>query len=137
FEELRSRRSLAYTVSAYPVARRHAGMFVGYIATSPERGDEARGALLDELAGLRGEPPSDDELERAKRYLIGTHQIRTQTNGAQLAELAGALMLGRGMADIREFEARIRAVGRDEVLDAARRWLDPERVAEGAVLGRE
>src|SRR5690606_34145921 len=32
FEELRDRRSLAYTVSAYPVERSLAGMFVSYIA---------------------------------------------------------------------------------------------------------
>lgn len=137
FEELRSRRSLAYTVAAYPISRRFAGMFAGYIATAPERAEEARAALVEELVRLREEPPSEEELERARRYTIGTHQIRTQTNAAQLGELAGALMLGDGLDEIRRFEERIRAVGRDRVQDAARRWLDRDRLAEGAVLGRD
>jgi zinc protease len=135
FEELRSRRSLAYTVAAYPLSRRDAGAFVGYIATSVDRADEARSGLLQELARLRDEPPSEEELERARRYTIGSWQIRTQTNGAQLSDLAGALMLGDGMDEIREFEARVNAVRRDDVLAAARAWLDEDRLVEGVVHG--
>ncbi|HUE76832.1 MAG TPA: pitrilysin family protein [Longimicrobiales bacterium] len=136
FEELRGRRSLAYTVTAYPIARRYGGAFVGYIATSPDRADEAREALVEELIRLRDEPPSEEELERARRYTLGAWQIRTQTNGAQLSELAGALMLGPGLREIREFEDRINAVSRERVLEAARRWFEPDRLVEGAVLGR-
>jgi zinc protease len=135
FEELRSRRSLAYSVTAYPLVRRHGGAFVGYIATSPERAVEARDALLRELVRLRTEPLAADELERAREYSVGAWQIRTQTNAAQLAELAAALMLGEGLSDIREFEARTRAVDGDQVIAAADRWFHEERVAEGVVRG--
>ncbi len=136
FEELRSRRSLAYTVTAYPLLRRYGGAFVAYIATSPEREDEARSALLDELRRLRHEPPSEEELERAREYAIGTWQIQTQTSGAQLSELATALLIGEGLEEIRELEARTRAVSRDDVLEAAARWFDEDRLAEGVVHGR-
>ncbi len=137
FEELRSRRSLAYTVSAYPIARRYGGAFVGYIATAPAQATEARQALIDELLRLRTEPLDEEELERARRYTLGSWQIRTQTNGAQLSELARALMLGDGVPEVREYEDRVRAVTREHVLEAARRWFDPDRLVEGAVHGRE
>jgi zinc protease len=136
FEELRSRRSLAYTVTAYPIARRYGGAFVGYIATSPAQAPEARQALVDELLRLRTEPLSDEELERARQYTLGSWQIRTQTNGAQLSELAQALMLGDGVAEVREFGDRVRAVTAEQVLEAASRWFDPDRLVEGAVHGR-
>jgi zinc protease len=135
FEELRSRRSLAYTVSAYPMIRRDAGAFIAYIATSPERGDEARAALLYELARLRSEPPTEEELERARRYAIGSWQIQTQTNAAQLSDLAVALMIGEGLDEILEYEARTLAVTRDHVLAAAQRWFDESRLVEGVVRG--
>ncbi|MGK7312530.1 MAG: M16 family metallopeptidase [Candidatus Longimicrobiales bacterium M2_2A_002] len=135
FEELRSRRSLAYTVTAYPVTRGRGGAFVGYIATAPERETEARDTLIEELLGLREEPPAEDVLERARRYTIGGWQIRTQTNGARLAELAGALMLGEGLEEIRTFEDRVRAVSRDDVAEAARRWFDPDRLVQATVRG--
>src|SRR5690606_29059835 len=97
FEELRSRRSLAYTVSTAPLARRHGGSFHAYIATAPEREDEAREALLAELAGLRTTPIGQDEVDRARRYLVGARRIRRQTNGAQLMDLMNALLVGRGL----------------------------------------
>jgi zinc protease len=135
FEELRSRRSLAYTVSAYPLLRRQAGAFVGYIATSPDREEEARAALLDEIARLRVEPPTDEELERARRYAIGAWQIRSQTNTAQLSDLAAAIMMGEGVEEIRDHAARIEAVDRDTLLAVAHRWFDADRLAEGMVRG--
>jgi zinc protease len=137
FEELRSRRSLAYTVSAYPMVRRHAGAFIGYIATSPARSEEARNAMIEELLRLRDDPPSEDEIERARRYTVGSWQIRTQTNSAQLWDLADALMLGGGLAELRDYEDRVRAVTRSQVGAAARRWFDPDRIVEGAVHGRD
>ena len=68
---------------------------------------------------------------------MGAWQIRTQTNGAQLWDLADALMLGGGLGEIRGYEDRIRAVTREDVRAAAGRWFDPERLVEGAVHGRD
>jgi zinc protease len=135
FEELRSRRSLAYTVTAFPLLRRYGGAFVAYIATSPDREAEARAALVDELLRLTREPLSGDELERARRYVIGTWQIRTQTNAAQLSDLATALLMGDGLEEIRGMEARTRAVTAEDVLQAAAHWFDRGRLVEGVVRG--
>jgi zinc protease len=135
FEELRSRRSLAYTVAAYPITRPLAGAFVGYIATAPEREEEARQGLLEGFARLREERVTAEELERSKRYTVGAWQIRGQTNAAQLGDLADALLLGRGLAELREFESAIHAVTADAILDLAQRYFDPERVVEGIVRG--
>jgi zinc protease len=136
FEELRSTRSLAYTVSVAPLARRHGGAFVGYIATSPDREDEARAAMLEELERLRAEPIDERDAERAKRYTIGAHRIRMQTNGAHLSDLMSALLIGRGLAELRDFEQRIEGLDADLLRQAAERWLDPSRLVEGVVRGR-
>lgn len=136
FEELRSRRSLAYSVAAYPIARWLAGTFVAYIATSPEREDEARCALLEQLAILAADGIDQDELERAKRYTIGTWRIQRQTDSAVLMEIAEATLLGRGMAEIREFEQRIRDVRLHDIHRVAARYLDEARMVEGIIRGQ-
>jgi zinc protease len=135
FEELRSRRSLAYTVTASPLARRSGGAFVAYIATSPEREHEARAGLLHEFEKLVAKPVLDEELQRAKQYLIGTWQIRRQTNGAQLSDLAHALLLGNGLEELREFTDRINAISAQDVRTAAERYFDPSRLVEAVVRG--
>src|SRR5688500_7537341 len=136
FEELRSKRSLAYTVSLMPVSRGLGGAFMAYIATAPEREDEARGALLEELARLLTEPLPEDEIARAQRYTIGTWQIRGQTNSSQLGDLVDAYLLGEGVREITEFEERIRSVTPQRIQAAARKYFDPSLLVEGIVRGK-
>jgi zinc protease len=137
FEELRSKRSLAYTVSLMPVARWLGGAFIAYIGTAPEREAEARGALLEQFERLKDEPLSAEEVTRAQRYTIGTWQIRSQTNGAQLGDLMHAYLVGDGMAEIVEFEQRIMAVTPAAIQQAAQTWFDQARMVEGIVRGKE
>jgi zinc protease len=135
FEELRSKRSLAYTVSLSLFARRAGGAFLGYIATSPEREAEARAGLLEQFELLKQEELSVDEVARAQRYTIGTWQIRNQTNSSQLNDLLQAHLLGVGTAEIEEFADRIRAVTPQTILKVAQRYLNPEFAVEGVVRG--
>ena len=137
FEELRDRRSLAYTVSAYPVERSLSGMFVSYIATSPDREEEARRGLLDEFAKLRDAPVSDDELDRAREYAIGTHAIRQQSGAAVLSDVLDAYLFGESLDELTEHDTRVRAVTAPSIRSLARRYFDEARLVQGVVRGRE
>ena len=135
FDELRDRQSLAYTVQAYASQRMHAGMFVAYIATSPEREEVARRGLLAEFAKLRDADVSAEELERAKRYAIGTRAIRQESGGAVLAEMVDAWLYGSGLAEIDEHDERIMAVTPAQMRAVANRYFVEERRVEGIVRG--
>ena len=136
FEELRSKRSLAYTVSLLPIARWLGGAFVAYIATSPEREAEARTTLLEQFTRLKDELLSQEEVSRAQRYTIGTWQIRSQTNAAQLAEIMTASMVGPGLREISEYEEHVRAVTPDAIMAAAQKYFDEAQLVEGIVRGQ-
>ncbi len=135
FEELRDRRSLAYTVAAYPIERRVDGVFAAYIATTPEREEEAREGLLEQFAALRETPVRDDEIERARSYLIGTHAIAQQSGGSVLSDLIDAWLFGDGLHELAEYDARIAAVTPADILAFARQYFDPDRRVEGVVRG--
>jgi zinc protease len=135
FDELRDKRSLAYTVHAYASERLQAGTFAAYIATSPELEETARRGLLDEFARLRDTPVSDEELERAKTYAIGTHAIRQESGGAVLADMVDAWLYGRGLHELEEHDARVRAVTPAAMQALARRYFDEGRRVEGIVRG--
>lgn len=135
FEELREKRSLAYTVQAWATERVSAGMFSAYIATDPARENEARAALLAECAKLRDEPVTQDELTRAARYAIGSHAIALQSGSVVLAELLDAWLFGEGLEELGEFASRISAVTANEIQEFASASFDPERRVEGIVRG--
>jgi predicted Zn-dependent peptidase len=44
-------------------------------------------------------------------------------------------LLGEGLAELRSFESRIRAVTPEHVRAAAERWLRPEHLVEAVVRG--
>ena len=135
FDELRDRRSLAYTVHAHAAERRLAGMFIAYIATSPDKEEEAREGLLREFAKLREADVTPEELEQAKSYAIGTHAIRQQSGGAVLADLVDAWLVGTGLEELDEYEDRVRRVTAREMRDLAERYFDEGRLVEGIVRG--
>lgn len=135
FEQLRDKQSLAYTVSAFPVERRDAGAFAAYIATSPAREDEAREGLLREFARLVDEPPTAEELTRAKRYLIGTHQIAQQSGATRMADMVDAWLFGEGLSELDLATASIDAVTAEDLRALCTTYLRTEHAALGIVRG--
>jgi len=135
FDELRDRQSLAYTVHAYTSERQLAGMFLAYIATSPEKEETAREGLLREFTRLRDEEVTEDELQRAQRYTVGSNAIRQESSAAILGDMLDAWMFGSGLHELEEHDARILAVTREQILRAARDFFDPARRVEGVIRG--
>jgi zinc protease len=135
FDELRDRQSLAYTVQAGASEKRLGGIFVSYIATSPEKEEVARAGLLSEFQKLRDEPVTDDELSRAKEYTVGSHAIAQELGSTLLAEMLDAWMFGEGLQEIPEYETRVRSVTASDMRDLARACFDPDRRVEGIVRG--
>jgi zinc protease len=82
FLELRDKASLAYTVSPMRMEGIDTGYFGAYIGCSPEKGAKAIEMLHAEFAKLVDKNVSDVEIDRAKRYLIGRHDIDLQRNSS-------------------------------------------------------
>jgi len=135
FDELRDKQSLAYSVQAAVSEKRVAGMFLSYIATSPEKEGVARAGLLAEFEKLRDQTVTAEELSRAKEYVVGSHAISQETGGALLGEMLDAWMFGGGLGELLEHDTRVRAVTADQMRDVAQKYFDPKRRVEGIVRG--
>ena len=135
FEALRDRRSLAYTVLASSWQRGRAGALLSYIATSPEREEEARTAMLEELERFTRTPVSRAELNQAVNYLAGQAEVGRQSAGALAGEILEAWIIGNGLVDLEDPAAAYRVVTADDVLRVVEGNLDPARRAEGIVRG--
>ena len=135
FESLRSRRSLAYTVLASSWQRGGAGALLTYIATAPEREQEAREEMLKELDQFRREPVSATELSQAVNYLAGQAEVSRQSASAVAGEIVEAWLIGEGLAELDDPGRRYREVTAEAVQAIAAGSLDPMRRAEGIVRG--
>jgi zinc protease len=137
FDELRDKRSLAYTVHAWGSERLSAGLFVAYIATDPAREDEAREGLLAECQRFRDEPVTDEELTRARTFQLGSNAIARQGGSFLVSEMVDAYLLGTGLEEIEDHAARLSAVTAADIQAFAQAALDPTLRVEGIVRGRQ
>jgi zinc protease len=136
FEALRDRRSLAYTVVVTSWQKARAGAVLAYIATSPEREEEARTEMLRELSRFAEERVSADELSQATSYLAGQTEVNRQSGSAVAAEVLEAWIAGEGLADLLDPAARYRGVTADHIRDCAASVLGTTMArGEGVVRG--
>jgi zinc protease len=133
FLELRDRRGLAYAVNAVNVEGVAPGYFAVYIATAPEKLQEARSGLLGELRGVLESPPSALELERARRHLIGSFAIDQQRNAAHAGQISLNALYGLGPEADRDYPEQVGAVSAQDVLRVAQRILDLDAYTEAVV----
>jgi zinc protease len=136
FEALRDRRSLAYTVMASSWQKARGGAFLAYIATSPEREEEARSEMLKELSRFAEERVTSAELSQATSYLAGQTVVNRQSGSAVAGEVLEAWLAGEGLGDLGDPAERYLEVSAEQVRDVAARVLGSAEIrAEGIVRG--
>jgi zinc protease len=88
FVRLRDQESLAYSVTAFRRSGPDAGLFGIYIACNPAKAAKAKESIFRELRLLRDEGLTAEELEGAKRYLLGETAIGLQKNSSRALRMA-------------------------------------------------
>lgn len=137
FESLRSEKSLAYTVIATSWQRRNAGGLLTYIATDPERLEEAREEMLAQLDHFRDQPPTGEELERSRAQLIGQSEISRESAAAVAGAIAESWLFDGNLEEYADPAAGYRLPALSDihrVTHAA--FLDPGIRAEAVVVGQ-
>ncbi len=126
FQALREKEALAYHTTSIFTPGLDYGSFVLYIACSPEKKEKALKGLWREVYRLMSEPISQEEIDRAKKWLIGRHEIGLQTNSSQAMDMALNELYGLGYNfDIKYVQA-ISKVTPKMCLDTARKYLSQD-----------
>lgn len=126
FIELRDRKSLAYSVSAFSKEGVDPGLFAVYIGCAPNKKDDAIKGLMEELERITKEKVSDEELKRAKNSIIGSYEIGLQSVSSQATNITYNELYGLGYDFSRHFPEKIDAVTSEDLLKAARKYITLE-----------
>lgn len=126
FRELRDKESLAYSVTAFRRPGLETGLFAVYLACDPAKAGTGRDMIFKELARLRDEGVSEEELGASKRYLLGQMAIDRQTNGSQAMQMSLDELYGLGYDHQARFIEAIEKVTPADVLGAVRSVFKPE-----------
>jgi predicted Zn-dependent peptidase len=123
FAELRDKRALAYTATSFYDPVRETGAIVLYLGTTPESAAQAEKALLDEVARIQREKVSDEDLRRAKQFLLGRYSMDRRTNERQAWYLAFYEVERVGASFPARYKAAVEAVTAADVQRVAQTYL--------------
>jgi zinc protease len=128
---LRDRQGLAYSVTASITgsAGEIPGTFTGSIATFPDKFAAVKDGFLKEITRIRAEPPTAEEVEDAKKYLLGSLPFRFTTSAAIAEQLLQIERFHLGFDYLDTFRKAVAVVSPADVQAVARKHLDPNRMA--------
>jgi predicted Zn-dependent peptidase len=119
FQKVREQRGLAYSVWSERAAYADAGSLAVVVGTAPEHVDEVLRIVNGELELLAADGISARELEVAKGNLRAEMLLSGEDSGARMSRIGASLLLHGQVLTVDEVLARIDAVDRAQVLDAA------------------
>ncbi len=125
-EKIRVKRGLAYSVVSYFDAGKYPGAFQVILQTKNSSAQEAISILRAEFRTIQRDPVSPKELERAKKYLIGSFPFRLDTQSKLARFLTQVEYHGLGLDYPEKYASTIHAVTRKDVLRVAQTYLYPK-----------
>ena len=134
FQLIREQRGLAYAIGSYMATYREAGAFTIYGGTSKANFEEVRALVRQELERLRSAEVPLEDLERAKRLLVGSKVMALEATSNRMRRLAAnELTYGRDIP-LDEVIAAVQRTTPGDVRALAERYLDPDAMSVTAIV---
>jgi zinc protease len=128
-DSIRDKQGLAYGVMSHFDTRLMPGAFMVNLQTRTEATNQAITGVLQELKGMRESPVSDQELNDAKAFIIGSFPLRIDTSAKLAQVLAQVEFYNLGLDYFTQYPKAIEKVTKDDVLRVAKQYLDPQHYA--------
>ena len=114
-EEIRVKRGLAYSAYARADFSLFARKFSGYLQTKNESKDEAIALVRDEIAKFVKHGVNADELEQAKKFLLGSAVLQKETMFKRVSILVDEYLKGYEFGEFERNLERIKALNLDDL----------------------
>lgn len=137
FEEIRVKRGLAYSVASYFDPGKYPGSFQVVLQTKNASAREAISLTLKQLKRITIESVSEEELDGARKYLIGSFPLRFDTQFKMANFLSQVEYYGLGMDYADRYPSIIHSINREEILRVAGKYLHPDNCILAIVANPE
>jgi zinc protease len=128
-DSIRDKQGLAYGIMSQFDSRLLPGAFYISLQTRTEVTNQAITGVLAEIKGIRDAPVTDQELNEAKSFIVGSFPLRLDTSAKLANVLAQVEFYNLGLDYFTNYPKAIEKVTKDDVLRAAKQYLDPQHYA--------
>ena len=136
-EEVRQKRGLAYSAASYFYPLEREGPFVISLQTQRDQAAQALEVTRKTLAAFVKDGPTEDELDAAKRNIVGGFPLRIDSNRKIHEYLALIGYYRLPLTYLEDFVQQVERVSAADIRDAFRRRIDPGRMVTVVVAGGE
>lgn len=136
-QNIREDKGLAYDIHSFFSADRYGGSFQVGLQTKNDSANTAIKEILKEIKRIKSRPVSDSELSDAKAFLTGSFPVRIETSRRIAGFLVAVEYYGLGIDYMDNYPHYINSVTKGDVLEAARKYLDPENYVLVVVADQE
>lgn len=127
-EEIREKRGLAYSSYSYFTPMREAGPFTMGLQTSNGNAEQALKILDEELRKFIQQGPTAAELEHAKKNITGGFALKVDSNKDIISYLGMIGFYNLPLDYLATFNDRIEAVTLEQIKDAFKRRVNPDKL---------
>lgn len=132
---IRDNNGLAYDVHSYFMPSKYTGIFIAGLQTRKDSADRAVKLLKDEIKRIKSTSVTDNELNAAKAYLIGSFPLKIDTNAKISNMLVQLEFYNLGLDYPDRYPAIIKAITKDDIKAAANKYLPTENNAIEVIVG--
>lgn len=122
-KEIRLKRGLTYSASSLLYPLRHSALLVGWLSTRNEKAEETISVLKQTLSDLAENGVSEDELARAKNYLIGNFIVSLDSNNSIAGFLSTIQLYNLGIDYIDKRNKLIESITSEQINEMAKRLI--------------
>lgn len=123
---LREKNPYAYALTFFNQMVYETGVMGIYIGTSGAFVKDVIRIAGEEIERIRDKGFTEKEVEEGKRYLIGNHYIKIQSNGAVSSAMCFDTLYGLPPGSFKTWPSHIEKVTKDDVDRVARKYLTPD-----------
>lgn len=128
-EVVREKAGLAYHAGSSLSGGSGPGPWSVSAGVDPKNVDQAVDLIRQEIRRFVSEPVSQEELADSQANFIGRLPLSMESNGGVAAALINLERFALGLDYYRRYPSMIEAISTQQVLEVARRYLDPDRLA--------
>ena len=127
---LREENPYAYAVTFFNQMAYETGAMGIYVGTSPSFVKDVERIARQEMQKIIDEGFSQQEVEDGKRYIIGNHYIRMQSNGAKASSMCLDSIYGLAPELFKTLPSFVMKVTKEDVNRAARKYINMDWMVE-------
>jgi zinc protease len=128
FEEIREKRGLSYSAYSYFSPMRFNGPFLAALQTRSDQVDEALTVLIENIERYIETGPTEEELIKSKKNITGGYALRIDSNSKILNYVVVIAYYGLPLNYLNTFNANVEAVTIEQIKDAFKRRLTPDKL---------